>query len=203
MISIALYLIYIIPLETKYQYICKEKTINGVSIKNKKTILLGLVTSLFFFLALKDTIQWLFFNYLTLGKSNLSFSWFGLTINYEFALDDIYFTKIFICLIPLITILIILFLGSRYIIKLGNGIKRFWLISLQIFNTLGLIILIFYDTFLIILKSSRTNDFHQLAIVLGLSYHESIVMMLMIIVLLFTYLNYSARKSFTFLENNK
>ena len=124
---------------------------------------------------------------------NELFKWFiasCLSINYS----GTFFSALLIVIAPLMFSLIMIELFSYILKKIEKDFFRINVIIYILINIGFLIFNVLLGIFALILKSNYSNDWARFLVASGYSYNEKLVFMLFVMVILFTYLNYTTKK---------
>jgi len=155
-------------------------------------MLAGLLGGLISVLFLNELFKWLIASCFVY-HAKLYLSGIYLSVNVNFT-GISFFNTLLIILSPLLFSLGMIEIASFVLKKTGNESLRLNLIIYILINIGYLIFNILLGIFALILRSSYTNDWGKFLDASGYSYNEKLVFMLFVMVILFSYLNYTTKK---------
>ena len=158
-------------------------------IKNKSAIAGGLIAAFIVIFFLDDLFQGLCGYLFNAVPINFEFGWTGLTVVINLANVNFIFSKIIIILSPVISIILSIELSHYFLKKLPLGFFRFSILVFQLILAGYLMITVFYGAVSILLKSEVNNIWVNLATVFELSEGKEIVLIFLMVIILFGYLN--------------
>ena len=157
----------------------------------------GLVAGLFSVLFLNELFKWLIASCFV-DHPQLFLSGIHLSMNINFS-GLSFFRILLIIISPLLFSIIIVEISSLIMKKLEKEFIRLNLLIFMFINIGYLIFNILLGILALILKSTYTNDWGRFLESSGFTYNQKLVFMLFIMVILFAYLNYNAKKMKTFI----
>jgi len=158
-------------------------------IKNKSAIAAGLIAAFIVIFFLAGLFQGLCGYLFNAAPINFEFGWSGLTVVLDLTDVNFIFSKIIIILSPIISIILSIELSHYFLKKLPFGFLRFSILVFQLLLAGYLMITVFYGAVLILLKSEVSNIWVNLASVFELSEGKEIVLIFLMVIILFGYLN--------------
>lgn len=174
--------------------------VKRISIKNKKPLLIGVVSGIVSVIFISELFQALY-AYLVLG-SEVIFNFYGVSFNaeYSFNTENTLLNRITCSVSSTLYLIATLETGSYFMKKSNVGNIRFMLILFNLITVVGLIVSVFYNTLLILVKTDAFNDFYMLSEALSLSWQESMVFMVFMILLITVYLNITAKRTVEYIN---
>jgi len=169
--------------------------------KNKKSLLIGILITLIFIFLISGVLQYLTANLLGVTIKDVIFSGSGITPIFEISIENNTFVNLFLIFSKVLISILFLEFCLLLLSKFTVGIYRFTTIT-SILSLIGyLIISFFYGIITTLLSSSSNSSFTKLINLLELDGNKSIAIIFFLLIFFIGYLHLVQKRVMQYLNN--